>query len=264
VNIGGIGSCMQGIPQPPVGEASVAAAKGFAQRGEIDTIDHLRSQKIYLFSGKDDAVVRQSVMNSVDAFYRDAGVPSASIEYIRSFPAGHAFIAPNFGNACDTNGAPYIDQCTSGGTAYDQPEAILKQIYGHLQPKATTLSAQPIPFNQREFAGSRTDLAETGFVYIPAACGQTAAVKCAVHVVFHGCLQSSTKVGDDVYTKLGYNNWADSNHIIVLYPQVDSSTLPFNPLGCWDWWGYTGSDFQKQGGAQLSAVHAMVKRLTSQ
>ena len=51
---------------------------------------------------------------------------------------------------------------------------------------------------------------------------------------------------------------------IVLYPQVaPSNTLPVNPQGCWDWWGYSGLNFQVRSGAQLSAVKKMVERLTA-
>ena len=35
----------------------------------------------------------------------------------------------------------------------------------------------------------------------------------------------------------GYNYWADTNNIIILYPQIQKTIL--NPGGCWDWWGYT-------------------------
>ena len=268
VNVGGIGACMAAMPLPPSGMASVAAAQGFTALGEIDSISHLATQKIYLFSGKNDTVVKQSVMDAVDAFYLDAGVPASRIKYVKSFPAGHAFIAPGFGNSCGTNDTPYVDHCEFHGAPYDQPGAILGQIYGPLQPKVAILSAQPVAFNQREFSGSLSGMADTGYVYIPASCSKTSAEKCAAHVVFHGCLQSSAKVGDDIYSKLGYNSWADSNHIIVLYPQVDPqsnpSELPYNPQGCWDWYGYTGLDFQTQGGAQLTAIHEMVQRLTSQ
>jgi hypothetical protein len=37
----------------------------------------------------------------------------------------------------------------------------------------------------------------------------------------------------------------------------------FNPRGCWDWWGYTGSQYATQAGAQIAAVKAMVDRLAS-
>ncbi len=40
----------------------------------------------------------------------------------------------------------------------------------------------------------------------------------------------------------GYNAWADTNNIIVLYPQTVTSYLsPSNPSGCWDWWNYISS-----------------------
>ena len=263
VNAGGIGSCMQATPAAPSAMASVAAAEGFAALGEIDPTSSIKSQKIYLFSGTNDTVVKQAVMDTVDSFYRDAGVPASRIKYVKDFPAGHAFIAPSFGNLCDTNANPYVNQCGANGTEYDQPGAILSQIYGPLQPQSATLSAQPVAFDQREFASALSGMADTGYVYIPASCANGSGAKCAVHVVFHGCLQSAEKVGDDVYGKLGYNNWADSNHIIVLYPQVNASTVPFNPQGCWDWFGYTGLDFQTQGGVQMTAIHEMVQRLTS-
>ncbi len=69
-------------------------------------------------------------------------------------------------------------------------------------------------------------------------------------------------VKDAIYGRTGYNEWADSNKLILLYPQIDPTTLPVNPQGCWDWWGFTGLNFQTRWGAQLAAVHAMVTRLT--
>ena len=65
---------------------------------------------------------------------------------------------------------------------------------------------------------------------------------------------------------MGYPHWADSNGVIVLYPQAvatpASQLLPFNPGGCRDWWGYSGFNFQVKSGVQLAAVKAMVDRLT--
>jgi poly(3-hydroxybutyrate) depolymerase len=78
-------------------------------------------------------------------------------------------------------------------------------------------------------------MAHTGYVYVPASCQSTAGKGCVVHVVFHGCRQVAGDVGDYVYSKLGYNGWADTNNIIVLYPQVDPTASSVNPQGCWDW-----------------------------
>ena len=64
----------------------------------------------------------------------------------------------------------------------------------------------------------------------------------------------------------GLPPWADSNGVIVLYPQAVATQagqlLPFNPDGCWDGWGYSGFNFQVESGVQLAAVKAMVDRLT--
>lgn len=60
----------------------------------------------------------------------------------------------------------------------------------------------------------------------------------------------------------GYNHWADSNKLLVLYPQVNKSLVPSNPQGCWDWWGYTGANYAYKSGTQMKAIKAMVNRLT--
>jgi hypothetical protein len=36
-----------------------------------------------------------------------------------------------------------------------------------------------------------------------------------------------------------------------------------NPFACWDWWGYSGSDYATREGAQVKAVRAMLERLAA-
>lgn len=275
VNLGGINTCMSGNP---AGTASYAAAQGFAGLGQIDPVSNLAAQKIYLFSGTADSVVKQTVMNAVADFFKAAKVPASNIDYINQYPAGHAFISPASTHACGVTATPYVDACPvaadapAGGNSqvsnYDQPNAVLTRIYGPLNAKPATLSSKPVAFDQNEFISAVTfamsSMAETGYVYIPAVCAKGGATRCAVHVVFHGCKQGAQTVHDAVYGKVGYNEWADSNGIIVLYPQaVISSFIPVNPEGCWDWWGYSGLNFQVQSSVQLAAVKAMVDRLTT-
>src|SRR5512132_1686748 len=93
---------------------------------------------------------------------------------------------------------------------------------------------------------------------------------CRLHVAFHGCLQNADAVGDAFYGHAGYNEWAEANDIVVLYPQAAPVLrrligMPLewpNPEGCWDWWGFTGADFATKSGAQISAVSAMIDRLS--
>lgn len=56
-----------------------------------------------------------------------------------------------------------------------------------------------------------------------------------------------------------YNQWAESNSIIILYPQALATAL--NPKGCFDWWGYTGADYATKLGVQNLAVNGMVNWL---
>jgi poly(3-hydroxybutyrate) depolymerase len=86
-------------------------------------------------------------------------------------------------------------------------------------------------------------------------------------VAFHGCRQSRDAIGDAFYTGSGYNDVAETNNIVVLYPQTvewsDStfSSYQQNPRGCWDWWGYSGEDFSRRSGKQVRAVAGMINTL---
>jgi len=252
--------CMGQVPfVPPNPALMVAAATGFASLGQIDPLSNLQKANIYVFSGTKDTVVYQQAVDATVSFFKEAGVPASNLQYVNSVAAGHAFITPAFGNVCADNASPYISHCTVDKQAYDQAGALLQQIYGPLQQPATTLTGRIVPFDQREFAGAETSMADTGFLYVPKSCDTGAA--CKVHVAFHGCKQSAAVVGNDFYARTHYNNWADTNDILVLYPQVNASTVPFNPQGCWDWFGYTGMDYAVKSGAQMRAVNAMVDRL---
>lgn len=251
-----ISVCMQG--KPPA-ERSWKSAQDFARDGVIDPVAGIAKQRVYLFSGTQDSVVAPSVMAAVQAFYIKAKVAPDALAVINTMPAGHAFLSAEIGDPCSENGGIYVVKCALGTALYDQPGAILNHLYGLKFKAAATLSATPIAFDQGRYGGDSALMATKGHAYVPAACRASGA-RCAVHVVFHGCKQSADAIGSDaIYAKLGYNRWADSNGIVVLYPQVDASAT--NPMGCWDWWGYSGLNFQLRHGPQIDAVHQMVARL---
>ncbi|WP_028534479.1 extracellular catalytic domain type 2 short-chain-length polyhydroxyalkanoate depolymerase [Paludibacterium yongneupense] len=255
------GICMGQVPGiAPNASLMLGAARRFAAAGQIDPLSHLQTHRIYVFSGTRDTVVHQKAVDATVSFYKQAGVAANNVQYVNTVAAGHAFITPDFGNACSDNAAPYVSHCSVSGSGYDQAGAMLQQIYGKLNPPAAAPSGQIVAFDQREFAAAGTGMAAQAFVYVPASCRGGG---CKVHVALHGCQQSAAKVGDDVYAKAGYNRWADSNKIVVLYPQVDASTIPLNPQGCWDWFAYTGPAYATHDGVQMKAIKAMVDRLTT-
>lgn len=105
------------------------------------------------------------------------------------------------------------------------------------------------------FTPASVSMDETGFVYVPTSCQN--GEKCKLHICFHGCEQGYQFVQNTFIETNQLNMWAESNNIIVLYPQA-VSTAGINPYGCWDWWGYTGLDYATKLGSQIKAVYKMM------
>ncbi|XP_046585215.1 uncharacterized protein LOC124292207 isoform X1 [Haliotis rubra] len=100
----------------------------------------------------------------------------------------------------------------------------------------------------------------TAYAYIPSGCYDSTVV-CKLHVAFHGCKMQRETIGDVFARHAGYNEVAELNNIILLYPQIKSDLIS-NPNGCWDWWAYTGANYDTKGGVQMKAVKNMIDRVT--
>ncbi len=230
--------------------------------GLIDTTDNISQQKIWLFHGYNDGRVKSQVSDSLFEYYASY-TRTENIFYKNTIRAGHSVITNTQGVACDNSDSPYLNNCN-----YDAAGKLLQQLYGKLTPRNTgNLTGRFIQFDQNNgdfFTGNinTISMADTGYAYIPEACDNLQ--PCRVHVALHGCKQYAGRVGDVFYRKAGYNEWADMNHIIVLYPQTTSrQSLPNNPDGCWDSWGYTNKQYTLKSGKQITAIHAMLSRLTA-
>ncbi len=234
-----------------------------AKSGDIDSLDNFEDDRVYIFSGQNDKTVTTTVVDQTVAFYKQVGVPANAIKYNTRVNAGHALITDNDSDIpCSLTESPFINDCD-----FEQSSRILNHIYPGLKPPAQELSSDVIAFDQSEFIDSNTtSMSDTAYAYIPAACQADAS--CAVHVVLHGCKQGAALIGDKYYARTGYNQMAESNNLIMLYPQVQpSNDAPLNPEGCWDFWGYSSPndshpDYYTQSAPQLSAVYKMIKRLT--
>jgi poly(3-hydroxybutyrate) depolymerase len=272
-----VGPCMS-VPtllRPVDFYAQLAA--DLAAKGWIDPPSNLAHSRIYIFTGQADKVVNSKTVELAEHLYLSLGVPAAQIKFSDdSLPAGHSWVTENFGNACDANASPYINDCH-----YDQAGEVLKEIYGPLQPPAAQAAGRIVAFDQTEFAPGKAakanGLLDTGYLYVPKACEPGAAQRCRLHVVLHGCKQSAEVLRDEFYTKIGVNEWAATNRIVVLYPQAHATTVselssqnslsPFNtnPEGCWNWWGYAfDKQFLTKEGVQVSAIWSMIQRVTGQ
>lgn len=254
--------CMEAVSATQIPVPSlVSTTRYWAMQGWIDSTANLSSAKVYLFSGVLDQTVRQPAMDALRDYYLNF-VPPANIVYNNQVMAGHSWVSLLGPNLCEVQQSPYINNCN-----LDVQQTFLSMFYGTLLPKqAGQLSGQFLPIDQAEFLDDRNPVAHGldnhAWVYVPAACGRGEV--CKVHVAYHGCNMSFQKIGDQFVRRSGLNEWADTNNMIVLYPQIfPSLTEPVNGQGCWDWWGYDDADYAKKSGRQLLMTKRMVDRITS-
>jgi poly(3-hydroxybutyrate) depolymerase len=236
----------------------------------IDDKANAASQKIYMFVGSSDSTVGPNPMAALQTQYANNGVPAASRVYVQRSATAHVMptdFDATGNNSCGTTASPYIANC-----GYDGAKAALQHFYGTLNPRNNTPAAgNYLEFSQAEFSGGNPGMATNGWVYIPSDCAGGANA-CKVHVALHGCKQDYGSIGDKFVKNSGYTRWADTNRIIVLFPQtkVDNtarstptSGTVANPNACWDWIGWYGSNFARKAGTQVAAIKAMVDRLAS-
>lgn len=240
------------LPSPALLKAE---ANSLALSGEIDPTAPLAKSRAWLFSGRNDRTVYPTVVQALREFYDSY---HAGVALVADKPAGHGMVTEHAGNACATTASPFIVHCD-----YDAAGELLKFLYGKLAPPAAKEGGRLVRFDQQPFAegdAKAISLDDTGFLYIPARCKSE---RCRVHVAFHGCRQGAAEIGEQFVREAGYNRWADTNALIVLYPQAIKRYSPFvfNPRGCWDWWGYTSALYHTKSGPQIKAVKAMLDRL---
>ena len=226
-----------------------------ASAGRIDATSHLAQSHAWLFTGTADRTVDPRVVQALRDFY---AAYKAEVLLVADKPAGHGMVTEHYGSRCGVTAPPFIVDCD-----YDAAGELLKSLLGNLRPPAAKESGRLIQFDQNAYAdGDAKAIAMdgTGFVYVPERCANE---RCHIHVAFHGCEQGAAEIGEQFVREAGYNGWADSNALIVLYPQALKRYSPFvfNPRGCWDWWGYTGALYHTKDGAQIRAVKAMLDRL---
>jgi poly(3-hydroxybutyrate) depolymerase len=233
-----------------------------SSQGLIDNESNLAGHPVYMWSGANDTVVNPKEMNDLQTEYAQYG--AAPIVYDNTYPAEHGWESPDGTLACGTLGEPYMIACNSGNQVYDSEKTWLQMFFGRLAPRNDgTLHGKLLQFNQTEFGAAASNSMDTnGYVYVPSSCQWK---QCGLIVAFHGCLQTQADIGNAYVTESGIDPWADSNGIIVLYPYaIKSATVPYNPQGCWDWWGYDDPNYSVKAGTQITIVYKMVQRLMGQ
>ncbi len=253
-----------------VRDFSIERTKEAFKAGGIDDPKNLKTQRVWLFHGTKDKKIARQAMDGVRKYYRNY-IAKSQVFYMDDIDAPHGQVTDDFGDlTANPNSDHHIVDLD-----YDTPGRLLELIYGSLdEVKYKSELNDLIEFDQSEFIGycengrfkrilpERVGMAETGFLYIPR---NFQPGHRRIHVAFHGCDQYADETMEFVRNS-GYNQWADLNNIVVLYPQTTGTSSPFNPKGCWDWFGYGKpekyrSQYARQNGYQISAVWRMLERL---
>lgn len=234
---------------------------------KIDDKANIPYQKVFLFVGSSDTTVGQNPVDALQTQYQNLGVPSMNLKRVTQSGVAHVFptdFDSTGNNACNSATSPFISNC-----GYDGAKAVLEYFYGTLNARNNTpADGNYLEFDQTTYAKGNPGMASTGWVYVPANCSSGA--QCRLHVALHGCKQSTDLIGDKYVKNTGYSRWADTNNIVVLFPQtkVDNTSRPTaasgslsNPNACWDWIGWYGNDFPQKSGIQVAAIKAMVDTL---
>ncbi|QDP02755.1 PHB depolymerase family esterase [Thalassotalea sp. PS06] len=232
----------------------VELAKQAQEKGDIAPLENLAEQPVWIFHGTTDNRVNDKVTQaSADLYTRLGATPVTEF----NIKAGHGFPTETNGVQCDSTEAPFINQC-----GYDAAGTLLTHLYGELNSKSEAATGELVAINQADFVtgDAGNTLAETGYAYVPTSCAT--GEECRIHIALHGCKQNEEAIDKAFIKDTGYNAWADTNNIVVLYPQTKSSFAPLNPNACWDWWGYTGAEYQSRDGAQMQHVMNMVAGLS--
>ncbi|NRQ43015.1 polyhydroxybutyrate depolymerase [Rheinheimera sp. YQF-2] len=223
---------------------------------KLAPLSAIADDKVWIFHGSKDATVHPKLALALHKQYQ-LWVKPENIALINDRAFGHTFpTSAPYSDSCSLSETPFLAGCD-----YDAAGQLLTHLLGKLQSAGTTATGSLLQINQHQLsAAAKTTLAETGYLYVPQSCAD--GQPCRLHVSFHGCKQNAQSVGEAYVSGTGLNNYADSNNLVILYPQTTASSLnPFNPNACWDWWGYTGANYATKDGMQLQAVHQLVQAL---
>ncbi|RDD63717.1 hypothetical protein [Ferruginivarius sediminum] len=271
---------------PPDHRDALDTAVDEALAGRIDPLSGLKGDRVWLFSGLEDSLMRQEITDDLRDFYLElysqdeVDNPPSLLAYEDGWTVEHGMVVdiPGEADRCLEYGPPFINDC--GFDAAGQLLAFIHDLKGPAggppgKPAYGAWDGGSLrAFDQRPFFDAGDDsvsLNTQGHIYVPDACRD--GVPCPLHIAFHGCRQHEAAVRQACenggncpllffHEDGGYNEWAEAYGIVVLYPQAtawgDASALDKNPRGCWDWWGYSGDGYFRKSAKQIQAVDAMI------
>lgn len=167
----------------------------------------------------------------------------------------------NVAQGCNERSWPWIKNC-----GIDAPQIVLSDAipsFINIRAPKDIVDDSFYIFNQTMFAVIGSGLEEQdGFIYIPDSCEHK---NCHIHFHYIHCMKfpgiSTSKIKYDRYWHArfsGLNEFAESNNIIVVYPQIASTGInPPNPRACFDYYGFTDHRYNFPTAPQIESILKM-------
>lgn len=256
-------------------------AKDAFDRRAVDPQSGLCGDRVYLIAGGDDQTVPANVTNATKGLYEtllgSCADKSAGQQIVSKVVPGMPHTMPTTASPNQTGcvaGSPYIANCGMDGAA-----DMMAYLHHRENTPQANRPADPnnlIRFDQHAVIGPGNPtwrMHKYGYVYVPEACKN--GTSCALHIALHGCHQNQDQINQESYdpkhtylfaADAGYNDYAERNNIVVLYPQAQNtegvSGISGNPSGCWDWWGYNGAGYWRKDAPQIRIIWKFVEALS--
>ena len=245
-----LGTCITAKPAAPDASKLAAIATQRSLEEKLAPLAGLARDRVVVLHGSQDGTVAEAVSRTsaqlYDTLAQDPSAAGLRVRWDAAWAFGHTFPTQASGFACSQSAPPYLGNC-----AFDAAGMLMRELFNAEKASAPAQTTGELrEFDQQSYLPDGADamLADRGYVYIPKSCFSKA---CGLLIAFHGCQQNAEKVGTAFVRDAGFNHWADALEVVVFYPQTRASYLPLNPKACWDWWGYTGKDYDTRSGVQI-------------
>lgn len=284
-----VGVCMESPEDThgaSAGPMDLSFMNEFESQGLIAPARHIAHQRVLIYQGKDDNVLRPPMALKLEEYYRRMGVPNSFLKSVLR-PGGHNFPTDREdGIGCYGEGVPYVANCK-----YDLAGDVLQHTLGR---KLVRGVMNPDHLHIVEQMNAPTSIQSYGYLYANNFC-LNSPEECDLHVAFHGCKMSDDY--DEIFQKAyeskvrvsrilsvqdyelrgrtpqmgarifastsGYGEYAElmKNRLMIYFPQTRISTenYPANPKGCWDWYGWTGSEYATNKGKEAQWLIQQIK-----
>lgn len=258
-----------------------------AARGQIDPLENLTQQRVLIYQGQKDSVVNPAMAQQLKHFRTYFN--SSSIEVIEAAQAAHNFPSSNVnGIGCDEQRPPYVGNCQFSMSQkivdYLMP-SVTQQRKGHIRVFTLNQTTQFTP----------PSIAPYGYLVANDWCLKSPE-RCEMHVALHGCQMSdyfdpeiqknfeqnvlikgvthtpdNSKRAKGMWLRQfielgGWKEAIQAKPIMIVFPQTQISEInyPFNPSGCWDWYGWTGPEYATKSGVETQWLFDFIKQVSKQ